>query len=195
MRLWICSVVSLLIACGVFIFATYVNGDANWEPIHLPLPAGGVEAVSSFQISTSGSFHLSVDTPRTAAAEDHVACHLRVVITDNSDHKTAMHIDHLRAAATMQGIQEWESPPFRVSRGDYHITLSNEGATLFPDRGAMVTLQRDEPHPTETYLRNWLMRGVGWLALAVGVLTALIAAATMRTDAVPRARQDGDQSQ
>lgn len=196
MRRWGCSVASLLFACGVFIYATYVNSEANWEPVHLPLPAKGIQAGSWFRISTSGSFHLRVDTPKTTNDSSSVACNLQVVITDDAERKTVVHLDQLSGTGERQGIQLWESRSFRISRrGDHRVTLVNGGETLFVDRGAMATLERDVHQPTETYLRNSLMRGAGWLALAAGVLTALMAAATMRADAVPRAREDGDQSQ
>ena len=193
-RLWVCSVVSLLIACGAFIIATYVDTDWNREPIQLPLPAAGVEVSSFFQISTPGSFHLRVETPAIAAEQNDAACNLLVVIASSSGRRIAMHVDHLRLAGSMGRIELWESQALRILRpGDYDISLSNRGATLFADRGAMVILEREYP-PTETYLRMSLTRGLGWLALVVGVLTAVLAA-TMRRDAVPRAREDGDQSQ
>lgn len=175
-RLWFVSTVSLLIACAAFIVTAYVDADWNRQPIQLPLPAAGIDVKSWFHIVTSGSFHLYVETPRTAADETSVPCNLRVTITSGSGRKTVMKIDHLTHAGQTGSVDSWESQSLNLSRrGDYDISLANEGATLFADRGAMAFLERDY-RPTETYLRMVLTRGIGWLALALGILMAALAA-------------------
>ena len=174
--LWRVSAVSLLVASCAFILTAYVDADWNRQPVQLPLPAGGVDVKSWFNIVTYGSFHLRVETPRTGVDQTRVPCNLRMTITSSSGGKTVMRIDHLEHTAQESGIDIWESQSLKISwPGDYDISLANEGATLFADRGAFASLERDY-RPTETYLRMLLTRGIGWLALAVGVFTAVCAA-------------------
>lgn len=166
---------SLLIACAAFIVTAYIDADWNRQPIQLPLPAAGIDVKSWFHIMTSGSFHLHVETPRTAADETSVPCNLRVTITSGSGRKTVMKIDDLEHLAQTSGIDWWESQSLNLSRpGDYDISLANEGATLFADRGAIAFLERDY-RPTETYLRMVLTRGIGWLTLTLGIFMAALA--------------------
>lgn len=140
--------------------------------------AAGIDVKSWFHIVTSGSFRLHVETPRTAAEETRVPCNLRVTITSSAGRKTVMKIDHLEHAGQTSCIDSWESRSLNLSQpGDYDISLANEGATLFADRGAIAFLERDY-RPTETYLRMVLTRGIGWLTLALGIFMAALAVRT-----------------
>lgn len=60
-----------------------------------------------------------------------------------------------------------------VPTGEYQLEIANMGTPgPLGDRGAMLQFTRFE-HPTESFLASTLVRGVGWLFLAVGLISVI----------------------
>jgi len=126
-------------------------------------------------VDSLGSYALLIETPEPAETIVSLACNLRLVLIDDAGRRSTHLVHSLERAGSYQRIAMWYSKPMNIPSGNYVVGLANDGSTLFADRGAMVTLERDRQHPTETYVRRVLVRGLGWLALITGSVLGLMA--------------------
>ena len=174
------SLVALLIATLSFAATTYFENESNWRPVELPLPGPGLEVAAPFEIATAGRFELEVQVPqaRTSSADlTLVHCDLQVILDGPHKLHVVHRITELRRGGSYDygKIDLYESRSLTLERsGDYQIHVANKGSQQpFGERGAVVALTRYE-HPTEAYLRGVLLRAIGWIALASGLIGAVL---------------------
>jgi hypothetical protein len=182
-KLALAAQISLCASALFFALSFYVYGDGNRRPVEEPLPGPTFEVAAPFSLTTSGQFRLEAIVPVKIDPKEigmpeqpSIPCDLVLSLEGPGGFKTEQSIYHLRHGGRyyfgMTDIYEAE-PTELLTRGDYKFQLSNHGTnSTLESRGAMVRFMRIE-RPTESFLNAMLIRGLGWLTLAVGLLSTI----------------------
>jgi hypothetical protein len=160
----------------------YVFNESNWAPVTLPVPGPGLSIDEPFDVNSSGEFHFEARVPISVVGDGlhspdlpPIACNLEAQIVPQGGTKRAVEIRAFVYGGRGSTELYSSEPVLELQRGTYELRLLNRGtAQPFGQIGALVTLTRFI-HPTEAYLQGVLLRGIGWFALAAGVLSVAIA--------------------
>ena len=170
--------VSLTLSAACFALSTY-----GGSPAKAALPGPGLETADLFSVTTSARYRLEAlvpskgPRPLALPALAAIPCKLLVTLEGPEGFKSEQTITALAHAGDFAwgktDIYVATTEPIELKSGSYTFRLANLGAPgELQERGAMVTFGTFE-RPTEAYLQGTLVRGAGWLFLAVGVASAL----------------------
>ena len=175
--------VALAASALLFALSVYQFGDWNWRPVEEPYPGPGFTVSANFRITNAGKYRVEVLVPvkidkseSGMAEQPPIPCNALLSIRGPEGFHAEQRISELRHAGryyfgkTDTYVAE---PVDLVTTGAYQVDISNAGAPgPLSDRGGMLQFTRFE-HPTESFLAGALVRGAGWLFLAVGLVSAI----------------------
>jgi hypothetical protein len=176
------STALLVISARAFAAVIYVANDSDWAPLTIPLPGPGLTIDEVFYVNTSGEFRFECRVPISVVGDGlhlpdfpPIACDLVAQILPRGGVRRTAQIRSFDYSGRGSTELYSSKPVIELQRGTYELKLLNRGAVQpFGQSGALVTLTRFV-HPTEAYLQGVLLRGIGWCALAAGLLSMGIA--------------------
>jgi len=175
------SVPLLLVGSALaFAASTYVYADWNVVPWTLPVSGDGITVRAPFTLATSGTFRVRLSVPTTSESVDSPEPHWSgppclSMQTDAEDAPGKPVMLRTFTAAGLYvygGLAYYESEDaVRIAAGSHTVSLR----TCEPGiaNQFFVSLERTG-EPTTQYLSALLVRGVGWLLLALGVATTAL---------------------
>jgi hypothetical protein len=171
----------LAISAIAFAGAVYLTDYSSWAPLTLPMPGPGLKIDASFVVSTSDKFRFEAGVPISVPGDGlhlpelpPVACDLEAQILQKGQPLRTARIRSFEYGG--RGTTELYSSDvvIELRRGTYELRLLNRGTSQpFGQSGALLWLTRFV-RPAEAYLQGVLLRGIGWFALALGVLSIVI---------------------
>jgi hypothetical protein len=170
----------LTLSALAFAGSVYIASERNWTPATLPLPGPGLRVDDSFHLATGGKLQFEASVPISAIGDGvhlpdlpPIACDLEAQIRRRGGAKRVVRIRRFEYSGRGTTESYSSEPAIELGRGTYELSVLNRGTTeIFGQSGAVLTLTRFE-HPTEAYLQGVLLRGVGWCALAAGLVSVV----------------------
>jgi hypothetical protein len=166
-----------LFAASALAFAasTYVFAGWNDVPWVLPVPGDGSIVKTPFFISTPGNFRVRISVPtRSETVESPVPPGFRPpCLMLSLDSKTDTELNAFRSAGLFVygGLAYYESEKeLHVGFGKHTVAL--KACAPAPRGQSFVEFQR-AGEPAAMAVGGWLVRGAGWVLLALGGLATL----------------------
>jgi hypothetical protein len=179
----IAGAIGIILGVALLRFGLLSGVEGNWVPTQLPFPGAMTSVSDEFSLVSGGSFNVEVltaasaDERRLASREGAVRPTKLVLTVDGARgaHLTRT-IDRLDLNAWTRDTNFYSARmQLELPAGKYDITVRNDSGTIpFPDRGALVRLERMAPSGHE--LAASFFCGVAYLCFAAAIALILSAA-------------------